>query len=531
MYQRWHKILWAALVVQIPFELKYTWLGLSNLQWTFVVLTVLTLPLLYSNRQKVIPDRLVQLAFVFVLIQWIVASLAPEFSVNAWKGAIRFTAGALLLAMARLLPDGKAIQRVWTIASVAAAIYALSEQAGFSLPWLFRSSEFFIAQVQRLSGSFEYPNVAAAYFAMSLPLVWWSTFKPAFRWSAAIVLWCALILTFSRGAAMALIAVSIAGAALAWKKSKDWQPHLGLVVSGIAAVLVASSLVPYFVDAVTRSASQTAESAQYRTAWKSFREEPGVRDEVPIKIRNTGIIPWHAAGAGRVALAYRWWNMDTKRGETGSLVTDLPHDVQPGDTVDVAVSFKTPGSPGRYRLLVELFVRNFDWFSSAGVRPAVVEADIQNGVLKAAERADPLTDPLLQPRQESKSDNLSRLDLWRAALRMFRSHPLGVGPDNYRLMYGRFLGLARWNTNIYSNNLYLELLTGSGIIGLGVFMTFVLSIPYRSVTPSVMAIAVFLVHGFLDVFLMATPIYFSFWILAGVSRDEVISARLKEGFR
>jgi hypothetical protein len=46
-----------------------------------------------------------------------------------------------------------------------------------------------------------------------------------------------------------------------------------------------------------------------------------------------------------------------------------------------------------------------------------------------------------------------------------------------------------------------------------------------------MAIAVFLVHGFLDVFLMATPIYFSFWILAGVSGDEVRSARLQEGFR
>jgi hypothetical protein len=62
-------------------------------------------------------------------------------------------------------------------------------------------------------------------------------------------------------------------------------------------------------------------------------------------------------------------------------------------------------------------------------------------------------------------------------------------------------------------------------------MMIVLSIPYRSATPTVMAIAVFLIHGFLDVFLMTTPIYFSFWILAGVSRDEVISAQLQEGFK
>jgi O-antigen ligase/polysaccharide polymerase Wzy-like membrane protein len=530
MYQRWHKIVWAALVLQIPFELKYTWLGLSNLQWTFVILTVFTLPSLYANRQKLIRDRLVQSAALFVLIQWVIASLAPEFTGNALKGAIRFTAGALLLAMARLLPDGKAIQRVWTIASVAAATYALSEQAGFSLPWLFRSSEFFIAQVQRLSGSFEYPNVAAAYFAMSLPLVWWSTFKPAFRWSATIVLWCALLLTFSRGGAMALAAVSLAGVALAWKNSKDWQSHLGLVLAGVAAALISSLLAPYFVDVVTRSAAETAESAQYRTDWKSFREGPGVRDEVPVNIRNTGTIPWRAAGAGRVAVAYRWWNMDTKRGETGSLITELPHDVQPGDAVDVAVPFQTPDNPGRYRLLVELFVRKFDWFSRGGVRPAVVDADIQYGVSKATEPADPPGDRLVQPRPDPNADNLTRLELWRAAIRMFRSHPLGVGPDNYRLMYGRFVGLARWNTNIYSNNLYLELLTGSGVIGLGVFMVIVLSIPYRSATPTVMAIAVFLIHGFLDVFLMTTPIYFSFWILAGVSRDEVISAQLQEGF-
>jgi hypothetical protein len=529
MYQRWHTIVWAALIVQIPFELKYTLLGLSNLQWTFVVLTVLSLPDLYTNRQKLIRDRLIQLALVFVSVQWLSALLAPEFSGNAWKGAIRFTAGGLLLAMARLLPDGKGILRVWAVASVAAAVYALSEQLGWSLPWLFRDTEFFIAQVQRLSGSFEYPNVAAAYFEMSIPLVWWSTFRPAFRWSAAVVLWCALILTFSRGAPVALAGVSIVGAALAWRNGKDWQQYMGLMLAGIAAVLISSSLAPYLIDVARRSAPENLPSAQYRTAWKSLREEPGVKDEVQVKIRNTGTIPWLAAGSGHVAVAYRWWNMETKRGETGRLVTSLPHNVQPGDTVDVSMPFETPDSPGKYRLLIELFARNFEWFSHAGARPAVIEADIQPGIVRTTEQADPGTDPLV-PSQTGTIETLPRIELWRAAVRMFKAHPLGVGPDNYRLLYGRFLGMTRWNTNIYSNNLYLELLAGSGVLGLAAFVLLVLSIPHRIATSPVIAIGVFLVHGFLDVFLMATPIYFSFWILAGTSRDEVISARFPEGF-
>ena len=42
----------------------------------------------------------------------------------------------------------------------------------------------------------------------------------------------------------------------------------------------------------------------------------------------------------------------------------------------------------------------------------------------------------------------------------------GVGPDNDRLQYGKYLGARRWDTHVYSNNLYLEILTGSGILGL-----------------------------------------------------------------
>ena len=37
------------LVAQIPFELRYTWLGLTNLQWTFVLVALSSAPLMLKN--------------------------------------------------------------------------------------------------------------------------------------------------------------------------------------------------------------------------------------------------------------------------------------------------------------------------------------------------------------------------------------------------------------------------------------------------------------------------------------------------
>ena len=42
---------------------------------------------------------------------------------------------------------------------------------------------------------------------------------------------------------------------------------------------------------------------------------------------------------------------------------------------------------------------------------------------------------------------------------------LGIGPDNFRLTYGRYLGLAAWDSRVHANNTYLEVLVGMGAIG------------------------------------------------------------------
>ncbi len=53
---------------------------------------------------------------------------------------------------------------------------------------------------------------------------------------------------------------------------------------------------------------------------------------------------------------------------------------------------------------------------------------------------------------------------------MFAAHPLaGVGPDNFRLAYGGYLGLASTDERTHSNNMYLEMLAGGGLLVVGAF--------------------------------------------------------------
>src|SRR5262245_5152711 len=152
-----------ALIAQLPFEFRYTLLGLTNLQWTFVGVVLLNGPCLLRSYKQLVSDRLVQTLAFFVAIQWLTAVFAAEFQVNAFKGAARLTAGLVLVGIARRHsesggPGMSGWWNTWRITSVAAALYALFAYAGIGLPWLFRSGEFYIGQAQRLSGSFEYPN-------------------------------------------------------------------------------------------------------------------------------------------------------------------------------------------------------------------------------------------------------------------------------------------------------------------------------------------------------------------------------------
>jgi O-antigen ligase len=59
---------------------------------------------------------------------------------------------------------------------------------------------------------------------------------------------------------------------------------------------------------------------------------------------------------------------------------------------------------------------------------------------------------------------------------MFAAYPLlGVGPDNFRLTYPRYAGLTAGDPRAHSNNMYLEVVAGGGLVTALAFVWFVWS--------------------------------------------------------
>jgi hypothetical protein len=518
------KLLLAAVMVQMPFELRYEFFGLSNLQWTFVALTIASAPLILKNRTRLIGDRLFQAAALFVAVQWLTACMAPEFQTNAIKAAVRFTAGFILLVIIRASGSERLSTRVWVVASSVAAVYALVAYAGLGFPGLFRTAEFYIGQVRRLSGSFEYPNTAAAYFSMSLPIVWWSSFGVRQRSAAAFALWAAIILTFSKGGLLAVPIVTFAVGREHFKKA------VGLLGIGAIAYVLLLPLNPYVLERIYGSAAWHPIAAEYSVPWNDLREQTGRTDSVPLTIRNTGMDTWPSAGLGHVSVGSRWWNMDSETFmDITPVVTPLDRNVARGEAIEVPAAFRTPDKPGHYLLVLGLFSRNFDWFSPRGVIPMLIRTDIALNLERSTRVSD--LSALYRHGQGPAmlTATVPRQALWKAALKMFIAHPFGAGPDNYRLEYGKYLDAVRWDTHVYSNNLYWEILTGSGVLGLLAFLLLLASRRWGSDAAS-LSTGIFLVHGVVDVFLMTTPIYFAFWMLLGWRANDSIDPHRRFSF-
>jgi putative inorganic carbon (HCO3(-)) transporter len=122
--------------------------------------------------------------------------------------------------------------------------------------------------------------------------------------------------------------------------------------------------------------------------------------------------------------------------------------------------------------------------------------------------------------------------LWGAALRLIQAHPLlGVGPDNFRHLYGGLLGLETWDERVQANNLYLEVLADVGVLGFTAFLWLALAPlvaavrAFRSrsdywVLGVGLGVVAFLVHGLLDSFLAFTPTALLFWMFLGCLRKK-----------
>ena len=512
------RLLFLGLVASLPFELRFTVFGLSNLQWIFVATAATSLPGLLGDWKELARDRIVIAAGVLMLVYWLAAVTAPEFSGNSINGAVRMTAGLALLMIALRRTDTPRVLGVWCVASIAAATYALGAHLGIVSSNLFRTEEFFLGTAQRLSGSFEYPNTAAAFFAMSLPLVWLIPGRMSGRLAGTALLWLTLVLTYSRGA-MAAVLLAYAGVWLLTGAHRRWSPPAVFAAIGAGVFGLVSLAAPLLVTRLSSVTSNNPISALYELDYTGLRQRPNTRDQANVTVINDGRTVWPATGPGRVVLTNRWYHVAEDRLlEDPPIETPIPTAVAPGERMTLEADLLTPDSAGEYLLIWDLQIGQ-DWFSRLRIDPTFTEVEIAADAVRTTDQRDLSHWYPAEPEVTRSLDaSISRRTLWTTAGRMFLENPiLGVGPDNFRLLYGRYLGYLNWDTNIRSNSMYLELLATSGLAGLVTFLLVAGFIRWEHTAISI-ALGVFLVHGLVDVFFMTTPIYFAFWILAGLSR-------------
>jgi hypothetical protein len=268
----------------------------------------------------------------------------------------------------------------------------------------------------------------------------------------------------------------------------------------------------------------------------SLELAPSELSKTAVRVANVGKLTWGSKEKRPIHLSYRWFELSSEgvrpldiEGER----TRLDAALKPGEALDVDATVRAPGEPGRYVLIWDMVHEHTTWFSDKVGLGSPVNVRVGEAIAAGA-AVDP--DDIRRAIAE-KSWRPGRRELWTIALDLFASRPLlGVGPDNFRWLYGPASGHAVWDTRVFSNSLYVELLATVGLLGFGAFALLMgkalaglskrASSAPHALEAAVLAasLAGFLVHGLFDYLLAFTGIYLAVFVLLGAT-----SAILREG--
>ncbi len=530
----------------LPFELKAPLFAVGPIGVTSVEL-VIYLTIAAWAASRLAARRLNWSAAHTALAIWglvlIISALqAPSHRFESVKFALRSLGGcALCFAAADLIrsPRSAAFTGLALLAgSILSAVTALAESW---LPGASRFLEYFktgpslSGSYLRASGTFQYANIASMYWEATLPFAlaapfWWGRRSGNKGWwlmgaVSCLLLVEAILLACSRAG----IAIAVLALIACLRISKDAASSLRpLAVFSLVALmllmLIHLATDNLFALRLTTPDASTWYRAEYTNYPGEIKLDAGKVGRVQLAIRNTGRVPWRARGRKAVTVSYHWLDSSAE----SYLIwdgarTELPADVAQGNSVEVSPWVIAPRKPGSYVLQWDMLQEDVAWFSIFAPSKARMKVEVaQSATADYNLTYRPLPPLLLQP---------ARLDLWRAAIRMWREKPLlGEGPDNFRRLYGSYLDLKAFDTRIYANNLYLETMADAGLAGLlalAIVLAQVAVLWRKVLTTSAlaadkvlvicmgMATAAYLLHGFVDYFLAFSPTYAQFWILTG----------------
>lgn len=469
------------------------------------------------------------------LLLIIVAGVASLSSPVSSGNALRMTARCLLALLVFLLTRsaaGSSRGRGLTIAaltcsgvlaSVLVVLDFLAIPAVLEFLRVFRAAVAVVGTAVRASGPFQYPTIASMYleiaFASAVGLL--VEAMDRHRWRMAALMTAALlviaegiVLTFTRaGLVTAFVSLAIVGIA------RMREPGGGRAIAAVIAigcVLVVQVAASRSLELLQLRLTTEGSDAWFRASIRApaaLAMRTGERTRVSLDITNTGRVTWDPQSANPVRVSYHWLDATNDRvivweGERTTFAAPVPA----GRSLTLDTVVQAPPMAGSFRLVWDIEQFRRLWFST---EPGAVLTS------SLAEVSGPTVGLLAPPRTEHfprASVRPSRRVLWTAALAMLREHPLlGIGPDNFRLQYGRYAALPDADPRVHSNSLYVETLAGTGLLGGAAFawlawrVRHVIGLALRTRAPVVAGLTAALVavsvHGVIDTFLGFTGVY------------------------
>jgi hypothetical protein len=468
------------------------------------------------------------------------AAVAPEFRANALRVAGRLTAGVLLfVVVANVAVSQQAAKRIAASLLAAAAIVgAIAVLELAQVPWVldalkaFRPGFHVVGGQLRATSTLVYPTITSMFLevAFALGLVWLASSWLAFAGLALAA--AGIIATFTRAGLITMAVSLLVYGGLLFFRKREWSrehTRLALLAAVIVGLVLLSRAPQTLVARMSTEGSQDWYGASY-DAPQRITVRPDSFTDVPVTLTNRGRLTWQSSAAPPFALSYHWLSTETEEIVIfDGLRTPFAQPVAPGDEVTLQARLRAPGYPGTYLLIWDVVQEHRTWLSLEGVYPGRTIATVEG----------PAVGGPLPPRGRMPASvmRMPRMVLWQTALQIARDHPvLGIGPDNFRHTYGRYLGLAAWDTRVHANNSYLEVLVGMGALGV-VMLIWLLIAAARSTTrmlsiadarlplvaAAVAACLAIAAHALVDSFLTFTPTYVAFAISAGLLFSSSLS--------
>jgi hypothetical protein len=478
------------------------------------------------------------------------ALAAPEYRGNALRFCGRLLAAGCVtvLAMNAVRSRRDARRLVAVMLGVGAAVGAIAMLEVAQVPGVLDALRWFrpgfrvVGGQMRATSTLLYPTVASMYLEIVFALgLWWVVEPPASKVRVVRILplvalalvAAGIIATFTRAGliAIAMCLAVVAGLRFVRRPIADGpQRALATLAVAVVALAVASRSPEAWRSRVSTDTAQDWYGAQYQAPATLAFVASRVYD-VPVTVANDGTLTWQSEADPIFAMSYHW--LDAASGqvvEFDGARTPFTRPVPPGGRVTMPVAVRAPRFPGAYVLAWDVVQEGRTWLSTQGVPSARSQVHVEGRVAGMVETHGRLPDV---------THRLSRVSLWTTALRIAAERPLsGVGPDNFRHVYGAYAGLAGWDHRVHANNMYLEALADAGVAGLVAMLWFVAAGGWalwrrwrldagaadESHGPLIAAWGAMCGHGLVDSFLTFTPTYVVFALLTGLAFSRPFDA-------